>query len=153
MLFVCAAGNNGNNVLNYPSAYNLYNIISVAATDDMGNLASFSSYGSTVDVAAPGVNIYSTVPIITYDSTRFYLNETMSDQYGIITDTTPQSGWEYIGSGNDGVQVTGNARSLIYLKNSISLVGEPSGLQSSWKHSLYGPDRLDVLISNMDFKN
>jgi subtilisin family serine protease len=37
-------------------------VITVAATYDRINLASFSNYGQTVDVAAPGVNILSSVP-------------------------------------------------------------------------------------------
>ena len=64
-IFVAAAGNdsisNDNGQHNYPSDYDLDNIISVAATDSNDNLAWFSSYGPvSVDVAAPGVNIYST---------------------------------------------------------------------------------------------
>lgn len=40
----------------------LSNIISVAASDQHDELASFSNYGTgTVDIAAPGVNIYSSV--------------------------------------------------------------------------------------------
>src|SRR3989344_105505 len=65
-LFVAAAGNSGNNTdssANYPASYNLPNIISVAATDHKDNLASFSNYGgNSVDLGAPGVDIYSTVP-------------------------------------------------------------------------------------------
>ncbi len=65
-LFIAAAGNSSNNNdLNpsYPASYNLDNIISVAATDRYDQLAGFSSYGATsVDLAAPGVSIYSTVP-------------------------------------------------------------------------------------------
>ena len=38
-------------------------MISVAATDQNDQLASFSDYGATtVDLAAPGVSIYSTIP-------------------------------------------------------------------------------------------
>lgn len=63
-LFIVAAGNEGSNndtTLSYPASYDLDNIISVAATDQNDNLAAFSNYGSSsVDVAAPGVNIYST---------------------------------------------------------------------------------------------
>src|SRR5262249_35019549 len=71
MLFVAAAGNGGsdfigdNNDLSpfYPSSYDLNNIIAVAATDNRDARASFSNYGPTsVDLAAPGVNIQSTVP-------------------------------------------------------------------------------------------
>jgi len=63
---VCAAGNSGINTdtsPHYPSAYTSSNIIAVAATDNRDALASFSNYGLTsVDVAAPGVSIYSTYP-------------------------------------------------------------------------------------------
>jgi subtilisin family serine protease/subtilisin-like proprotein convertase family protein len=66
MLFVAAAGNSGSDTdirAHYPSSYELDNIISVAATDHNDQLANFSNYGlSSVDVAAPGVNILSTVP-------------------------------------------------------------------------------------------
>lgn len=69
-IFVAAAGNGGadgigdNNDItpSYPASYNLDNVISVAAVDRYGNLASFSNYGATsVDLAAPGVSILSTV--------------------------------------------------------------------------------------------
>jgi subtilisin family serine protease/subtilisin-like proprotein convertase family protein len=63
-IFVAAAGNDGVNTdvyPQYPADYNLDNIISVAATDRNDRLASFSNYGArTVDLAAPGVSIYST---------------------------------------------------------------------------------------------
>jgi len=66
VLVVAAAGNTGtNNDVSpfYPASYNRDNIISVAATDQRDVLAGFSNYGAvSVDVAAPGVNIYSTVP-------------------------------------------------------------------------------------------
>ena len=47
----------------YPANYTSPNVISVAAVDQNDQLASFSCYGATtVDIAAPGVSIYSTVP-------------------------------------------------------------------------------------------
>lgn len=52
---VCAAGNTGNQSLSYPAAYP--ECVSVAATDQGDRRASFSTYGSTIDVAAPGVQI------------------------------------------------------------------------------------------------
>jgi hypothetical protein len=65
-IVVCAAGNDGqnnNDTPHYPSSYDSNNIISVAATDQNDNLASFSNYGDgPVDIGAPGTNIYSTVP-------------------------------------------------------------------------------------------
>ncbi len=68
VLFVAAAGNerqDTDKVENYyyPSAYRLSNIISVAATDQSNRLLSSSNWGKKkVDVAAPGENIYSTLP-------------------------------------------------------------------------------------------
>ena len=63
---VCAAGNEGadNDATPfYPAGYDLPNIIAVAATDEDDQLASFSNYGAnSVDMAAPGVGILSTVP-------------------------------------------------------------------------------------------
>ena len=65
-VFVTAAGNDSSNndtTPTYPASYQLPNELVVAATDQYGNLASFSDYGATtVEVAAPGVNILSTVP-------------------------------------------------------------------------------------------
>jgi len=65
-LFVAAAGNDGadnSTQPHYPSSYDLDNVISVAASGRDDALASFSNYGSSsVDLAAPGVGILSTVP-------------------------------------------------------------------------------------------
>ncbi|MFC4075689.1 S8 family peptidase [Salinithrix halophila] len=55
---VAAAGNNGTSWPNYPAYYN--NAIAVAATDSNDRRAYYSTYGSWVDVAAPGSSIYST---------------------------------------------------------------------------------------------
>ncbi len=70
--FVAAAGNDSSNndtVGNYPSNYNLPNVIAVAATDNRDKLASFSNWGKTkVHVAAPGVKIYSSTPAGNYAS-------------------------------------------------------------------------------------
>ena len=64
-IFVTAAGNDGINndqTAHYPSSFNLPNVIAVAATDRNDRLASFSNFGArSVDLAAPGVNILSTI--------------------------------------------------------------------------------------------
>lgn len=71
-LFVAAAGNSGvntDNTKHYPSSYSNPNVISVAATDSADQLASFSNFGAnTVDLAAPGVGILSTLPGGSYAS-------------------------------------------------------------------------------------
>lgn len=67
IIFCAAAGNNSANndtTETYPASYRLANMIVVAASDQNDALASFSDYGpTTVDLAAPGVNILSTVPL------------------------------------------------------------------------------------------
>lgn len=60
MVVVAAAGNSNSSSPMFPASYN--HVISVAATDQNDVKANFSNYGSTVDVSAPGVNIWSTVP-------------------------------------------------------------------------------------------
>ena len=61
VVLVAAAGNGGNQSKIYPGAYP--NVIAVAATDNTDAKASFSTYGASwVDIAAPGVNVYSTFP-------------------------------------------------------------------------------------------
>jgi serine protease len=67
-IFVAAAGNQGtnnDNIPDYPASLSLSlsNVVAVAATDNQDNLASFSNYGpNSVALAAPGVNILSTLP-------------------------------------------------------------------------------------------
>jgi subtilisin family serine protease len=67
MLFVASAGNGygNNNDINpsYPGSYDSPNIIAVASTNHNDGLATHSNYGPTsVDLAAPGESVYSTVP-------------------------------------------------------------------------------------------
>lgn len=53
-----SAGNDGASCINYPAHYD--HIICVAATDQNNSRADFSTYGSWVDLSAPGVAIWST---------------------------------------------------------------------------------------------
>jgi subtilisin family serine protease len=71
ILFVAAAGNGGSDgvgdnndvTANYPSNYTNANVIAVAAITSTGAKSGFSNYGATtVDIAAPGSGIWSTVP-------------------------------------------------------------------------------------------
>lgn len=60
ILLVAAAGNAGNTTTSYPAGYS--SVISVAAVDANKAVASFSQKNSTVELAAPGVGVLSTVP-------------------------------------------------------------------------------------------
>ncbi|MBZ9611005.1 S8 family serine peptidase [Rheinheimera maricola] len=72
ILFIAASGNDGGNADSapmYPAAYDLDVIVSVASTDRNDNMSGFSNYGATsVDLAAPGSDILSTVPGASYAS-------------------------------------------------------------------------------------
>ncbi|MAX67350.1 MAG: S8 family peptidase [Bacteriovoracaceae bacterium] len=68
ILVIAAAGNEKSNIdieknHYYPASYGLSNIISVAAHDEFNQVISSSNYGSkTVDIAAPGYKIKSSIP-------------------------------------------------------------------------------------------
>ena len=84
ILFVCSAGNFGANTAEkpvYPAAFELNNIISVAAIDSRGLLPSFTSYGYNVDLAAPGTSILCT----TYGEAN---NVTYNDNYDYYSGTS-----------------------------------------------------------------
>ncbi|MBI4849225.1 MAG: S8 family serine peptidase [Nitrospirae bacterium] len=90
---VCAAGNSGTNndtTPFYPASYTSPHVISVAATDHNDALAYFSNYGaSTVDLAAPGVNIYSTVPVFSYGAPVTIYSQNFNGASGNL----PLLGW------------------------------------------------------------
>jgi thermitase len=60
VLIVAAAGNQASDTKFYPAAYP--EVVSVVATDQNDNLASFSEYGDWIELSAPGVDILSTMP-------------------------------------------------------------------------------------------
>lgn len=80
VLLVAAAGNfdtNNDKIQDYPSGLDLPNIIAVAASDGQGELTPWSHYGATsVDVAAPGLNYYTTM---------------VGDRYGTVSGGTSYS--------------------------------------------------------------
>ena len=76
-LFVAAAGNGGSDSVgdnndttpHYPSSYDLNNTIAVASTTRTDERSGFSNYGpKSVDLAAPGSSVYSTLPGNAYGS-------------------------------------------------------------------------------------
>lgn len=59
-LLVAAAGNDATSQKMYPAAYD--EVVAVSATDEFDNPAWFSNFGDWIELAAPGVNIISTLP-------------------------------------------------------------------------------------------
>ena len=60
VLLIGAAGNDGDSTANYPAFHP--DVMSVAATDAANKRASFSNCNSDVEIAAPGVDVWSTAP-------------------------------------------------------------------------------------------
>lgn len=101
ILFVCAAGNGGLDGEgddldhppflegNWPAAFDSPTIVSVAATDAYDELAGFSNYGlTTVDLGAPGVHYFSTLPTYEVVLTRDY---GYSQNYDFLSGTSMAS--------------------------------------------------------------
>ena len=99
IVLCAAAGNsaaNNDNTASYPANYAVSNIISVAALTPANQLASYSNYGATsVDLAAPGSEIYSTMPLS-------FVSQTNSLKIGSTTYSA--AGIEYAGTtGTSGI--------------------------------------------------
>ncbi len=63
ILPIAAAGNDGNTRVSYPAGY--ASVVSVAAIAEDNSWATFSQYNKDVEIAGPGVNVLSTVPMNT----------------------------------------------------------------------------------------
>jgi subtilisin family serine protease len=70
VLVVAAAGNSAWNVKAFPAGYD--EVVAVTATNQTDDPASFTNFGNWVELAAPGVHIYSTV----YDNSYTYMSGT-----------------------------------------------------------------------------
>ncbi|RXJ01641.1 peptidase S8 [Anaerobacillus alkaliphilus] len=66
VLLIAAAGNTGSNGIQFPARYN--SVIAVGAVNSSNQRASFSTYGSQLELMAPGVNVQSTYLNNTYSS-------------------------------------------------------------------------------------
>ena len=60
VLIVAAAANDNSNIKPYPAGYS--EVVAVAATDQNDQKASFSNWGDWIELSAPGVSVYSTMP-------------------------------------------------------------------------------------------
>jgi thermitase len=64
VLMVVASGNDGQNGVNCPAAYD--QVMAVGSTTSSDGRSSFSNYGSRLDIAAPGSSIYNTTRFGSY---------------------------------------------------------------------------------------
>jgi subtilisin family serine protease len=127
MLFVCASGNSGMNIDTspvYPASFDCANIISVGSLNKYGMLSGFSNYGvNSVDVAAPGEGIQSTLPV---------------NKYGLLSGTSMAAAF-----------VSGEASLLLGMDASISVqdlkteIIDYSDKFSSLTGSIYGSHKIN----------
>lgn len=114
IMMVVAAGNEQEDtdvVRYYPASYRLDNMISVAALQKDGGLTSFSNYGkNTVDIAAPGKLIYSTLP---------------KNRYGFLSGTSQATAF-----------VTGHLAAVIADKKPATY---KLAIESLFKQAVYSP--------------
>lgn len=90
VLVIAAAGNNGGNSSVYPAYYE--NTIAVTAIGKADRLAPLANYGDWVDIAAPGFEVYSSLPHNNYGyktGTSFataYVSGVAALLYNMVTD-------------------------------------------------------------------
>ncbi len=141
VLFVTAAGNSRNNIEHwqeYPASYDCDNIITVAATDFNDKLATFSNYGKeSVDIAAPGVDIYSTIPSDTHDDYGYLSGTSMATPY--VTASVALV-WSSLESNLTG---TAKEKALIIKKHILGT----SKVLSSLKNKVLTGGRLDLAMA------
>lgn len=70
VLVIGAAGNDASSFNHYPAAYE--EVVAVSATDENDNPTSFTNFGDWVEIAAPGLNIFSTF----WDDSYTYMSGT-----------------------------------------------------------------------------
>jgi len=124
-LFICSAGNtsrDNDTTPVYPASYNSPNIISVAASNDSDGLADFSSYGpESVDLAAPGINVFSPIPLYTYGPpVTVYPPSGPAEDFGAAVGALPLLGWNRGGTNSTWSVTAGSG-----VNNSNSLEDSP----------------------------
>jgi thermitase len=123
VVIVAAAGNNGTSGAVYPAYYT--NVIAVAATDSNDVKASWSSYGSWVDVAAPGVSIFSTLPN--------HINQMGTQNYGNLSGTSMAT--PYVAGLAGLVWATPYGTSNTNVRNRIQSTADPvTGTGTYWQY-------------------
>ena len=162
ILFVCAAGNNGNDIPVYPASFRLSNIISVASINNTGCLASGSCFGPTVDIAAPGKEIFTAG----VNSSYTYMNGTsaaaahMSGAAALYLGAKPGIKPSYIrqaiiASATHNVELIDkvNAAGYMNLFGAINYNGVPEVIKQTFPTIKRPPEVIKILETNSIYKS
>jgi thermitase len=128
-IVIAASGNDGNSLPVYPAS--LENCIGVTAIQENDTLAPLANYGDWVDVAAPGMDIYSTLPDNKYGykhGTSFaaaYVSGLAALLFSMATDTNGDGKLNdevrrAIEAGCDGIDIAGTGKGNINVANSVA---------------------------------
>ncbi len=131
-LVIAAAGNDGNSLPVYPAACE--NCLAVTAIQENGALAPLANYGDWVDVAAPGMYIYSTLPGNKYGykhGTSFataYVSGLAAVLFSLATDTSGDGRLNdevrrAIEDGCDAIDIAGTGKGTINVAASVAALG------------------------------
>jgi thermitase len=130
-LVIAAAGNDGNSVPVYPAACD--NALAVTAIQKNGGLVPLANYGDWVDLAAPGMDIYSTLPDNKYGykaGTSFataYVSGLAAVLFSLATDTNGDGKLndevcQAIENGCDNIDIAGIGYGLINVAASVAIL-------------------------------
>jgi thermitase len=135
-LVIAAAGNDGSSLPVYPAACD--NCLAVTAVQENGALAPLANYGDWVDCAAPGLDIYSTLPDNKYGykhGTSFstaYVSGLAALLFSMAADTSGDGHLNdevlrAIEAGCDPVDIDGTGRGIINVPASIAALASDDG--------------------------
>jgi subtilisin family serine protease len=135
-LIIAAAGNDNNSLPVYPAACD--NSIAVTAIQENGALAPLANYGDWVDVAAPGLDIYSTLPDNRYGykhGTSFataYVSGLAALLFSLATDTNGDGKLNdevrrALEAGCDAIDIAGTGNGVINVAGSVAVLALDPG--------------------------